>query len=102
MKFIIVNITYKGIFKLVLLFQTLQLIAQRPIASIYEKNQKLFTNKSPWQHVHTTQPKGSCEQAQAKNTSRRQKRVGKQPLFIPNQKEQLGTQYKGTKPSRMD
>ena len=54
MKFIIVNITYKGILKLVLLFQTLQLIAQRPIASIYEKNQKLFTNKSPWQHVHTT------------------------------------------------
>ena len=32
-----------------------------------------------------------CEQAQAKNTSRRQRRVGKQPLFIPNQKEQLGT-----------
>ena len=42
------------------------------------------------------------EQAQAKNTSRRQKRVGKQPLFIPNQKEQLRTQYKGTKPLRMD
>ena len=32
-----------------------------------------------------------CEQAQAKNTNRRQRRVGKQPLFIPNQKEQLGT-----------
>ena len=29
MKFIIVNITYKGILKLVLIFQTLQLIAQR-------------------------------------------------------------------------
>ena len=43
-----------------------------------------------------------CEQAQAKNTSRRQRRVGKQPLFILNQKEQLGTQYKGTKPLRMD
>ena len=28
MKFIMVNITYKGILKLVLLFQTLQLIAQ--------------------------------------------------------------------------
>ena len=28
MKFIIVNITYKGILKLILLFQTLQLIAQ--------------------------------------------------------------------------
>ena len=104
MKFIIVNITYKGILKLVLLFQTLQLIGQRPIASIHEKNQKLFTNKSPWQHVHTTQPKGTspCEQAQAKNTSMRQKRVGKQPLFIPNRKEQLWTQYKGTKPLRMD
>ena len=48
-----------------------------------------------------TQP-SSYEQAQAKNTSKRQKRVGKQPLFIPNQKEQLGTQYKGTKPLRMD
>ena len=48
-----------------------------------------------------TQP-SPCEQAQAKNTSMRQRRVGKQPLFIPNQKEQLGTQYKGTKPLRMD
>ena len=43
-----------------------------------------------------------CEQAQAKNTSRRQRRVGKQLLFIPNQKEQRGTQYKGTKLLRMD
>ena len=48
-----------------------------------------------------TQP-NPCEQAQAKNTSIRQKRVGKQPLFIPNQKEQRGTQYKGTKLLRMD
>ena len=40
-----------------------------------------------------TQP-NPCEQAQAKNTSRRQRRVGKQPLFIPNQKEQLGTHTK--------
>ena len=84
MKFIIVNITYKGILKLVLLFQTLQLIAQRPIASIYEKTKKYLLIK-----VHgnmCTQP-SPCEQAQAKNTSMRQKRVGKQPLFIPNQKE---------------
>ena len=43
-----------------------------------------------------------CEQAQAKNSSRRQRRVSKQPLFIHNQKEQLGTQYKETKPLRMD
>ena len=40
-----------------------------------------------------TQP-SPCEQAQAKNTSMRQKRVGKKSLFIPNQKEQLGTKYK--------
>ena len=40
MEFIKVNIIYKSIFKLVILFQTLQLIAQRPIASIYEKPQK--------------------------------------------------------------
>ena len=75
MKFIVVNITYKCILKLVLSFQTLQLIAQRPIANIFEKTQKIFTNKSPWQHVHTTQPKGTspCEQAQEKNTSRRQR-----------------------------
>ena len=99
MKFIIVNITYKGILKLILLFQTLQLIAQRPIASIYEKTKKYLLIK-----VHgnmCTQP-SPCEQAQAKNTNRRQKRVGKQPLFIPNQKEKLGTQYKGIKPLRMD
>ena len=58
------------------------------------KNPKIFTNKSPWgMKVHgnmCTQP-SPCEQAQAKNTSRRQRRVGKQPLFIPNQKKQLGT-----------
>ena len=45
MKFIIVNITYKGILKLVLSFQTLQLIAQRPIASIYEKPKKYLLIK---------------------------------------------------------
>ena len=37
-----------------------------------------------------TQP-NPYEQVQAKNTSRRQRRVGKQPLFIHNQKKQLGT-----------
>ena len=46
MEFIIVNVIYKGILKLVLFFQTLQLISQRPIASIYEKP-KIFANKSP-------------------------------------------------------
>ena len=45
-EFVKVNIIYKSILKLVLLFQTLQQIAQRPIASIYEKP-KIFTNKSP-------------------------------------------------------
>ena len=58
------------------------------------KNPKIFTNKSPWgMKAHgnmCTQPI-PCEQAQAKNISRRQRRVGKQPLFIRNQKEQLGT-----------
>ena len=47
MKFIIVNVIYKGILKFILLFQILQLIAQRPITNIYE-NPKIFTNnKSP-------------------------------------------------------
>ena len=45
MEFIKVNIIYKSILKLVLLFQTLQLIAQRPIASIYEKTQKYLLIK---------------------------------------------------------
>lgn len=42
MEFIIVNVTYIGILKLVLLFQTLQLVAQRPIASIYEKTKNIY------------------------------------------------------------
>ena len=45
MEFIIVNVIYKGILKLVLLFQILQLIAQRPIASIYEKPKKYLLIK---------------------------------------------------------
>ena len=36
MEFNIVNVIYKGILKLILLFQMLQLIAQRPITSVYE------------------------------------------------------------------
>ena len=42
MEFIIVNVIYKGILKLVILFQTLQLIAQRPIASIYENPKNIY------------------------------------------------------------
>ena len=42
MEFIKVNIIYKSILKLVLLFQTLQLIAQMPIASIYEKPKNIY------------------------------------------------------------
>ena len=42
MEFIKVNRIYKSILKLVLLFQTLQLISQRPIASIYEKPQNIY------------------------------------------------------------
>ena len=42
MEFIKVNIIYKSILKLVLLFQILQLIAQRPIASINEKPKNIY------------------------------------------------------------
>ena len=42
MEFIKENSIYKNILKLVLLFQTLQLIAQRLIASIYEKLQNIY------------------------------------------------------------
>ena len=42
MEFIKVNRIYKIILKLVLLFQTLQLIAPRPIASIYEKPKNIY------------------------------------------------------------
>ena len=41
-KFIKVNIIYKSILKLVLLFQTIQLIAQKPIANIYEKPKNIY------------------------------------------------------------
>ena len=40
MEFIIVSVIYKSVLKLILLFQTLQLIAQRSIAIIYEEIQK--------------------------------------------------------------
>ena len=42
MEFIKVNIIYKSILKLVILFQTLQLIAQRLIANIYEKPKNIY------------------------------------------------------------
>ena len=42
MEFIKVNSIYKSILKLVLLFQTLQLIAQSPIASIYEESKNIY------------------------------------------------------------
>ena len=41
-EFIKVNIVYKSILKLILLFQTLQQIAQRPIASIYEIPRNIY------------------------------------------------------------
>ena len=41
-KFIKENSIYKSILKLVLLFQTLQLITQMPIASIYEKLKNIY------------------------------------------------------------
>ena len=42
MEFIKENSIYKSILKLVLLFQILQLIAQRPITSIYEKSKNIY------------------------------------------------------------
>ena len=42
MEFIKVNIIYKNILKLVVLFQTLQQIAQRPVASMYEKPKNIY------------------------------------------------------------
>ena len=42
MEFIKVNVIYKNILKLVLLFQILQLIAQGPITSIYEKLKNIY------------------------------------------------------------
>ena len=42
MEFIKVNIIYKSVLKLILLFQTLQLIAQKSIASIYEKPKNIY------------------------------------------------------------
>ena len=41
-EFINVNNIYKSILKLDLLFQTLQLIAQMPITSIYEKPKNIY------------------------------------------------------------
>ena len=42
MEFIKENSIYKSILKLVILFQTLQLIVQRPIASIYEIPKNIY------------------------------------------------------------
>ena len=69
-------------------FKHYNILPKDPL-QVFMKNPKIFTNKSPW-GIKTrgnmcTQP-SSCEQAQAKSTSRRQRRVGKQPLFIPNKK----------------
>ena len=41
-EFIKINIIYKNILKLVVLFQTLQQIAQRPVASMYEKPKNIY------------------------------------------------------------
>ena len=91
MEFIKVNIIYKSILKLVLLFQTLQLIAQRPITSIYEKTQKYLLIK-----VHGEwKPMTTCAYNAAHVSKPKQKTLvggkGKQALFILNQKKQLGT-----------
>ena len=41
MEFIIVSVIYKSIWNLSYYFKQIQLIAQRPIASIYEKTQTI-------------------------------------------------------------
>ena len=54
MEYIIVNVIYKGILKLILLFQILQLIVQRPITNIYENQKYLLiikVHENPWQRV---------------------------------------------------
>ena len=54
MECIIVNVIYKDILKLIILFQTLQLIAQRPITNIYENHKYLLiikVHENPRQHV---------------------------------------------------
>ena len=88
MEFIIISVIYKSVLKLVLLFQTLQLIAQRPIAIIYEETQKMFTNKSPWgikTHDNMRTQLSPCEQETPVEGKE------EQPLFNHNRKEQLGT-----------
>ena len=52
----IVNVIYKGILKLTILFQILQFISQRPITNIYENPKylliiKVHEDENPWQHV---------------------------------------------------
>ena len=86
-EFVKVNI----ILKLVLLFQTLQQIAQRPIASIYEKPKKYLLIK-----VHEEwKPIAICAHNPAHESKPKKKAPaggkGELPLFIPNQKEQLRT-----------
>ena len=101
-EFFKVNIIYKNILKLILLFQTLQQIAQRPIASIYEKPKKYLLIK-----VHEEwKPMAICVHNPAHESKSKQKTPaggkGEQPLFIPNQKRATKDSYKGTKPLRMD
>ena len=89
-EFVKVNIIYKSILKLILLFQTLQ-IAQRPIASIYENPKKYLLNK-----VHEEwKPMTICAHNPAHESKPKKKTPvggkGELPLFIPNQKEQLKT-----------
>ena len=90
MEFIKENNIYKSILKLVLLFQTLQLIAQRPIASIM-KNPKIFTNK-----IHEEwKPMATCAHNPAHVSKPKRK------TQATNEKATRDS-YKGTKPLRMD
>ena len=75
MEFIKVNIIYKSILKLVLLFQTLQLIAQKPIASIYEKTQKYLLIKvhKEWKPMATCAHNQTQESHEVGNKSKQRK-----------------------------
>ena len=94
----IVNVVCKGILKLILLFQILQLIAQRPITNIYENPKYLLIIKvhEGWKPMATcvvdvhfvgwTQPnpKGPAHMSKPnpKNSSKRQRTENRQPALV--------------------
>ena len=91
----IVNVIYKGILKLILLFQILQLIAQRPITNIYENTKYLLIIKvhEGWKLMETcvvnvhfvgwtqSSPKGPTHMS-SKDSSKRQRIESGQPAPV--------------------